>query len=70
METSVPKITEASIASPLPAEPLQQFSPLLAILADERSNALVVSGTVDDLRLIKEMVARIATLGRQADGAV
>jgi general secretion pathway protein D len=52
----------SGLPRPLSAEPFQQFSPLLAIMADERSNALVISGTVDDLRLIKEMVARLDVL--------
>jgi general secretion pathway protein D len=39
-----------------------QFSPLLTILADNRSNSLVVSGTVDDLRLIRELISKIDIL--------
>ena len=40
----------------------QQFSPILTVVADERSNALVVSGTVEDLRLIKDIVAQLDVL--------
>jgi len=40
----------------------QQFSTILTIVADERSNALVVSGTVDDLRLIKDIIAQLDVL--------
>jgi general secretion pathway protein D len=40
----------------------QQFSPILTVVADERSNALVVSGTVEDLRLIKSIVAQLDVL--------
>ena len=40
----------------------QQFSSILTIVADERSNALVVSGTVDDLRLIKDIVTQLDVL--------
>lgn len=40
----------------------QQFSPILTVVADERSNALVVSGTFDDLRLIKEIVGQLDVL--------
>ena len=40
----------------------QQFSTILTIVADERSNALVVSGTVDDLRLIKDIIAQLDIL--------
>ncbi|GAB1488951.1 GspD family T2SS secretin variant LspD [Opitutaceae bacterium] len=36
-----------------------EFSSLVTILADERSNALIVSGTVDDIRLIRELVDKI-----------
>ena len=44
------------------AESSNQFSALLTILPDDRSNALVVSGTVDDIRLINDLVAKIDTL--------
>jgi general secretion pathway protein D len=40
----------------------QQFSPILTVVADERSNSLVVSGTVEDLRLIKDIVAQLDVL--------
>lgn len=40
----------------------QQFSTILTIVADERSNALIVSGTVDDLRLIKDLIAQLDIL--------
>jgi general secretion pathway protein D len=36
-----------------------EFSSLLTILPDERSNAVVVSGTVDDIRLLRELVDKI-----------
>lgn len=39
-----------------------QFSTLLTILPEERSNSLVVSGTIDDLRLINQLVERIDVL--------
>ena len=39
-----------------------QFSSLLTILPEERSNSLIVSGTVDDIRLINELVAKIDIL--------
>ncbi len=39
-----------------------QFSSLLTILSEERSNSIVVSGTVDDVRLINELVAKIDVL--------
>ncbi len=40
----------------------QQFSPILTVVADERSNSLVVSGTVEDLRLIKDIVTQLDVL--------
>lgn len=43
-------------------EPSNQFSPLLTILAEERTNAIVVSGTVDDIRLINDLVGKIDLL--------
>jgi general secretion pathway protein D len=39
-----------------------QFSTILTILPEERSNSLVVSGTVDDVRLINELVTKIDVL--------
>ena len=39
-----------------------QFSSLLTILPEERSNSIVVSGTVDDIRLINELVSKIDVL--------
>ncbi|MEO6994372.1 MAG: secretin N-terminal domain-containing protein [Lacunisphaera sp.] len=39
-----------------------QFSSLLTIEPDDRTNSLVVSGTVDDLRLIHELVDKIDVL--------
>lgn len=39
-----------------------EFSTLVTILPDERSNAVVVSGTVEDIRLIKELIDQIDVL--------
>jgi len=39
-----------------------QFSSLVTVLADDRSNSIVVSGTVDDIRLIKEIVDKVDVL--------
>lgn len=36
-----------------------QFSTLLTILSDERTNAIVVSGTIDDIRLVRELIDKI-----------
>jgi general secretion pathway protein D len=46
----------------VPAGAAQQFSSILTVVPDERSNALVVSGTVDDLRLIKDLVSQLDVL--------
>jgi general secretion pathway protein D len=49
--------------SPLGAQSdSQQFSSILTVVADDRSNALVVSGTVEDLRLIKDIVTQLDVL--------
>ena len=55
------------VATPPPAAPpivtlgegTTNFSGLVTILADDRSNAVVVSGTVDDIRLIRDLVDKI-----------
>lgn len=39
-----------------------QFSKLLTILPDTRSNGLVVSGTVDDIRLIRNLIEKLDTV--------
>lgn len=36
-----------------------EFSSLVTIIPDERSNAVIVSGTVDDVRLIRDLVEKI-----------
>ena len=54
--------TPATAALGLPMELSNQFSTLLTVLPEDRSNALVVSGTDDDIRLINEMIARIDVL--------
>ena len=39
-----------------------EFSSLVTIIPDERSNAVVVSGTVDDLRLISALIEKLDTI--------
>ncbi len=46
----------------LTTELSNQFSSLLTVLPEDRSNALVVSGTADDIRLINTMISRIDVL--------
>jgi general secretion pathway protein D len=71
-------VTAPPGAAPAPAAPMtfsapsanslglesssNQFSTLLTILPEERSNSIVVSGTVDDIRLINELVGKIDIL--------
>jgi general secretion pathway protein D len=43
-------------------ESSQEFSELLTILAEERSNALIISGTADDILLIRRIVEQIDVL--------
>jgi len=38
------------------------FSSLITVLADKRSNSIVVSGTVDDIHLIREIVDKVDVL--------
>jgi general secretion pathway protein D len=35
------------------------FSPLATIVADERTNAVVISGTADDIDLLKQLIAKL-----------
>lgn len=52
----------APVLAALPLDSSNQFSALLTILPEERSNSIVVSGTVDDIRLINDLVAKIDVL--------
>ena len=52
--TAVPATALAALV-----EPSSQFSSLITVLSDDRSNAVVVSGTVDDIRLIKDLVDKL-----------
>lgn len=45
-----------------PTEATNEFSSFITILPDERSNSVVVSGTVDDIRLIRDLVDKIDIL--------
>ncbi|HSI10002.1 MAG TPA: secretin N-terminal domain-containing protein [Rariglobus sp.] len=46
-------------AAALASESATQFSSLLTVTSDLRSNSVVVSGTLDDIRLIRELVDKI-----------
>jgi general secretion pathway protein D len=52
----------AAVASTSPGTPSEEFSSLLTIVADERSNAIIVAGTPDDIRLVASLVNRIDVL--------
>ena len=63
VQPNLPATVQPAIASILAgAGPSADFSSLVTVQADERSNSIVVSGTVDDLRLIKEIVDKIDIL--------
>jgi len=68
---TTPNAPGAANTSPAVAAALQtiaggeaatEFSSLLTILSDDRTNSLVVSGTVDDISIIRELVAKIDIL--------
>ena len=62
-QANLPASVQPAIASILGgASPTADFSTLVTVLADDRSNSIVVSGTVDDLRLIKEIVDKVDIL--------
>ncbi len=56
-------VATPSLASALASQGVDlssnQFSTLLTIFPDERTNSIVASGTVDDLRLIKELIDKV-----------
>ena len=52
----------AAVAAAAEATGADEFSQSVTVVADVRSNALVVSGTADDLRLLKDLVGRIDVL--------
>ncbi|MDD3179895.1 MAG: secretin N-terminal domain-containing protein [Opitutaceae bacterium] len=62
--TNAPGSTPAGQAAlaALGAESTNQFSSVVTVLADARSNSIVVSGTVDDLRLIRGIIDKIDVL--------
>lgn len=57
-----PAITAFNLALSSLQNAPQEFSSILTVVADERSNSLVVSGTADDIRLIKEVVGKLDIL--------
>jgi len=59
---NVPPNLQPALANLLGAAPSTEFSSLVTILADDRSNSIVVSGTLDDIRLVKDIVDKIDVL--------
>jgi len=55
---AAPNAASAAVIASL-AESTNQFSSLITVLADDRSNAVIVSGTLDDIRLIRDLVSKI-----------
>lgn len=54
-----PQAEAAAVVENVVGASTNEFSSLITIIADDRSNAVVVSGTVDDIRLIRELVDKI-----------
>jgi general secretion pathway protein D len=60
---SLPASVQPVIANLLAeAGSASDFSSLITVLADDRSNSIVVSGTVDDIRLIRDIVDKVDVL--------
>ena len=57
--TNSPAPAANALAATLASDSATQFSGLLTVAPDDRSNAIVVSGTVDDLRLISELIDKL-----------
>ena len=60
--TNTPATPAAAVAAAAEQAGADEFSQSVTVVADVRSNALVVSGTGDDLRLLKDLVGRIDVL--------
>jgi general secretion pathway protein D len=56
---SQPRQPQAVSAAGASAERNSQFSDFMTIIADERSNAIVASGTQDDLNLVRSLIKQI-----------
>jgi len=66
-KSSNQSVRPGEISTPQPATPTSgkeggatnEFSSFMTIQPDERSNAVVVSGTVDDIRLIRDLIEKL-----------
>lgn len=54
-----PAANAAPTLASLGVDNTTEFSSLVTVIPDERSNAVIVSGTVDDVRLIRDLVEKI-----------
>ncbi len=59
---ATPAVPAAAAALVNSAAASEEFSSLLTIVSDERSNAIVVAGTPDDIRLVVSLVNRLDVL--------
>ncbi|EIP99836.1 type II secretory pathway, component PulD [Opitutaceae bacterium TAV1] len=59
---TAPAATPSAIATSIAGAAAQQFSETTSVVADERSNSVIVSGTADDIRLARELIDKIDTL--------
>lgn len=57
----MPQVSMASLGM-ASAEGANQFSSTVTIIAEERTNAIVVSGNLDDIRLINSLVEKLDTI--------
>lgn len=57
-----PTPTAAAVASALNSAGAEEFSSYLTIVADERSNGIVIAGTPNDIKLVRSLVERIDVL--------
>lgn len=55
----VAAVNNAANAAALDAMGTNEFSSIVTAVPDERTNAVVVSGTADDLRLLRELVSKL-----------
>lgn len=58
---ATPDAANVAVAG-LVSETTNEFSSFITILPDERSNSVVVSGTVDDIRLIRDLIEKVDIL--------
>ncbi|MBI4622194.1 MAG: type II secretory pathway, component PulD [Verrucomicrobia bacterium] len=54
-----PGVVSASAIDSILGAGSSEFSSLMTVVNDDRSNSVVVSGTVDDIRLLRELIAKL-----------